>query len=774
MRPVKLILSGWGPYPGVEVVDFETLNGGLFLVTGPTGAGKTSIFDGIAFALYGEVSGSVREKDSLRSDFAKPETATSVELTYTHLGKTYRVVRNPKYVRLKLRGEGLTSEAETGELYEGDNLIAVGSVPVTEAVKSLLGLDCHQFKQISMIAQGEFQQLLTASSRKRTEVFRDIFQTRLYDIFTGVLNSRVKQIAAKVEEKKHRAEEITSAIQIESGEWKALLETKNRNYEKIIGAVELEIEDLRQARSDMEEELAGKDRYYKNALSQIERYKQFNQQLAQYERDLRRLEELRSEKEELTAVNREWKKAYDGLYKVSEELEAGRETLRRLQGRQKVMEQWLSLMERLKGKQKVYLELDIMAKERKLEYEYQDDCYRKAAAGILAGGLVKGQPCPVCGSNDHPSPAQVKEELPDENRLRKLKQEYETAWKKASDAQAEAASLAGMVRTLEAQTGQDGIMGRGTATEESPGHLRSADYLEDGQLLLDDLVRQIHITEQTVRDLDSRIREVTEGYQNSRLRLEKVKASCAQMKEYTHPPKDKEPKDVTALSGELKRLEQERRRLNHEKEQAAGRLMNHHKALGILRKHLSEKEQLEREYGVVREVERAASGYNNRNLMFEQYVLSVYFDDILRAANRRLLTMTGDRYELYRLPESKDRRTKEGMELEVFDQYTGKRRSVRTLSGGETFKAALALALGTSDVVQAYAGGIQVETLFVDEGFGSLDGESLNQAIGILTSLGDSSRMIGIISHVEELKERIDNQIVIEKTAHGSFIRMNH
>ncbi|MEG0368441.1 MAG: SbcC/MukB-like Walker B domain-containing protein, partial [Hungatella sp.] len=170
--------------------------------------------------------------------------------------------------------------------------------------------------------------------------------------------------------------------------------------------------------------------------------------------------------------------------------------------------------------------------------------------------------------------------------------------------------------------------------------------------------------------------------------------------------------------------------------------------------------------------ERAANGYNNRNLVFEQYVLSVYFDDILYAANQRLSVMSLDRYALCRLPQSKDRRTKEGMELEVLDQYTGKKRSVRSLSGGESFKAALALALGTSDIVQSYAGGIQIETLFVDEGFGSLDHESLNQAIEILKSLSDGSLMIGIISHVEELKEQIDHQIVIEKTNQGSKIKV--
>lgn len=760
MRPRTLTISGWGPYPGVEKVDFDGFgSGGLFLVTGPTGAGKTTIFDGIAFALFGEVSGSIREKESLRSDFAKAETATSVTLSFSHQGKEYRVVRNPKYDRPKQRGEGFTTEAESGELYEGEDLAAVGGIQVTEAVKQLLGLDYSQFKQISMIAQGEFQQLLLASSKERTRIFRDIFQTRLYDVITGELSARVKQITAAAEETRHRTEEITSTFQMDGDEWKELLGKKNRNYQKLTELVEQEQERLKQDGERLKGELLEQDRTYRNGLTRLERYKQHNQQLARYERDLERLKMLGGEMETLTVTNREWKQAYDGLTKVSGELEDVQEELRGLKGRKKGLEQWLDLEEQLGRKQKEYLKLDEEAKIRKQEYEQQDDRYRKAAAGILAGGLVEGKPCPVCGAVHHPSPARAGEDMPDEAELERLKHLYESAWKRASDAQAGAASLTGMVRTLETQIVKDGM--RMTC-------------LEDGRKLLQDMVKETAALEQRAVKLDSRIRQVTQEYQNSLVRLSEVKASISQMKAGLQPPGDKRPKDVAALSGELLELEKERRRLSREKEQSAGRYGTHQKALAMLKNHLSQKEALEREYGVVREVERAASGYNNRNLVFEQYVLSVYFEDILCAANKRLLTMTGDRYELFRLPQSKDRRTKEGMELEVLDQYTGKRRSVRSLSGGESFKAALALALGTADVVQAYAGGIQVETMFVDEGFGSLDSESLSQAIAILTSIGDSRRMIGIISHVEELKERIDNQIVIDKTAHGSRIRCNH
>lgn len=808
MRPTSMTLSGWGPYPGVEHVDFtEFGDGGLFLVTGPTGAGKTTIFDGITFALYGEVSGSVREKDSLRSDFAKSETATFVELCFIHQGKDYRVVRNPRYDRPKLRGEGLTTEAEAGELYCGETLLAVGSAAVTEEVKMALGLDYHQFKQISMIAQGEFEQLLMASSKERTAIFRDIFQTRLYETVTNVLAARVKQIAARVEEKKHRVEEITAAFLIDSSQWKELLEKKNRNYGKIIGLVEQDIEELKEIRAGLEQEQEKKERQYKKTLQLVERYKQQNKLLAQYERDLARLEELKRERETYAAENQKWKKEFSGLEKLESEWRTGQEQWKALLERKKALEQWLELCVQLEQRQKEYLRLDEEAKKKKAEYEYQDDCYKKAAAGIIAAGLADGQPCPVCGSLHHPAPASVEADLPDEAKLKKLKQEYETAWQRSANAQSRAAGLVGRMDTIRQQalsqpvnqlSGQSLSLAvepvlnrdsdqefnrlRGWGSDQPPGQedtrlmsqvagqFFSQDSVQAQLLTLEEEIRSI---DRSLKEQENRIREVKDGYQKSLLGLEKAKASYDQMKAGLKPPEEKEVKDISALQEELSCLEQERVRIGREKEKTAGRLMNHKKSLGILKGHMAEKEALEQEYGVVREVERAASGYNNRNLVFEQYVLSVYFEDILKAANQRLLLMTDGRYELHRVAQPKDRRSKEAMELEVLDAYTGKRRSIRSLSGGESFKAALALALGTSDVVQAYAGGIQVETMFVDEGFGSLDSESLNQAIGILTTLSGGSRMIGIISHVEELKERIDHQIVIEKTAHGSSIRLS-
>lgn len=751
MKPVTLVLSGWGPYKGVEQADFKDMQQGIFLISGPTGAGKTTIFDGITFALYGEVSGSIREKDSLRSDFAAPSTPTYVTLTFTHRGKRYRVTRNPKYDRPKLKGEGLTTELESGELYEEETLLASGSTQVTERIGELLGLDYRQFRQISMIAQGEFQQLLVSSSKERTQIFRDIFQTRVYDMVTALLSGRVKALNARIDEVKHRMDEITGTFLIGLEEWEELKAKKSRNYRKLIGCAEQEIERLKEREKELTLCLGELDQSYKTLVRTIEEIKSGNQAVRKYETDKKTLQKLEEERDSLKEQKKALTKEYSRLPARKEKLEEKKAALRALEERRKGLLAWQAARRELAKRQEAYLKLDGEAREKKWIYEYQDDCFKKAAAGIIARDLRDGVPCPVCGSLTHPAPAVMEGEVPDEKKIRRLKEEYEAAALKASAAQSEAASLAGAVKNMEQGLSEADLSAGGEAAVKRT---------EEEKALLD----------AEVRTAEDEIRACEKAYQDCTVRLEKQKAACAQLKAAVRVPKRTELVDVTRYETELSECERERRQAAREKERMGTALALNRQSLGALKGHLEDREKLEAEYSVVRELERAAGGYNGRNLVFEQYVLSVYFDDILRAANRRLLAMSGERYELHRLGRTKDKRSRESMEMEVFDQYTGRRRSVKSLSGGEAFKAALALALGTSDVIQGYAGGIQVEALFVDEGFGSLDAESLEQAVAILTSLSGGSRMVGIISHVDELKEQIASHILVEKTNQGSRI----
>ena len=753
MKPTSLVLSGWGPYRGVEQADFETMQQGLFLVSGPTGSGKTTIFDGITFALYGEVSGSIREKDSLRSDFADASTPTFVTLNFTHRGKQYRVTRNPKYDRPKLKGEGMTTEPEGGELYEGETLLASGSSQVTERVTGLLGLDYRQFRQISMIAQGEFQQLLVSSSKERTQIFRDIFQTRIYDTMTALLSARVKALNGRIDEVKHRADEITGTFRIENGDWEELKSKKNRNYRKILDFIEQEDDRLESRERELASCLGELDRSYKEQVRAIEELRSGNQAVRKYENDRKTLEKLEEERDSLKEQKRELAKAYGRIPVRRERLEGKKSELRVLEEQKKGLASWQAACRQLTERQETYLKLDGEAKEKKRIYEYQDDCFKKAAAGIIARDLTEGIPCPVCGSTVHPVPASMEGEVPDEKEIRRLKADYEAASEKASAAAGAAAALVGAVKNMEENLG---VM----------------DLSDGGEKALLEIGEQLDEQNDEFRrkQEEKEIRDCEKEYQDCSVKLEKQKAAYSQLKASIRVPKQTELVDLSGFEAALSECERDRKQTAREKERTGAALALNRQSLSTLKGHLEVKEKLETEYGVVRELERAAGGYNGRNLVFEQYVLSVYFEDILRAANRRLLKMSGERYELHRLERARDRRSRESMEMEVLDQYTGKRRSVKSLSGGEAFNAALALALGTSDVIQSYAGGIQVEALFVDEGFGSLDAEALEQAVAILTSLSGGSSMVGIISHVEELKEQIGSHILVEKTNQGSRI----
>ena len=370
MKPLELTLCGWGPYRDKETVDFcKVEQGGLFLITGPTGAGKTTIFDGITFALYGEVSGSIREKDTLRSDFAEDTTETYVTLLFSHKGRLFKVTRNPRYERAKRRGEGTTTQMEDGELFEGDDLLAAGSSQITEYIEGLLGIDYHQFKQISMIAQGEFQQLLMAPSKERTQVFRNIFQTQLYEQMTAVLSSMTKKLIQKLDENKHRMEEITGTFRILSPDWQDLLDKKNRNYKKISELAFGYQDQLKDRIKALEEEYDSLEREYKTLLKRFEQWKQHNQQIDQYEEDQKKLASLLEERQELEKNSLSLQKEYGEIPKKQILLEKNREEKKGLEEQKQILSEWKTLSDRLKERQQVYLALDAEAKKNKEIYE---------------------------------------------------------------------------------------------------------------------------------------------------------------------------------------------------------------------------------------------------------------------------------------------------------------------------------------------------------------------------------------------------------------------
>lgn len=915
MRPVKLIISGWGPYAGEAVVDFDAfLEKGIFLITGPTGAGKTTIFDAVSFALYGDVSGKYRDKNSVRSDFAVPGTETCVSLIFEHKGKRYNIRRSPKYERAKKRGTGTVLASETAELYEGTLLAAAGTTEVNRRMEDLLGITYEQFKQISMIAQGEFMELLTASSSDRGVILRKLFQTDRYDRMARILSDKAKGLKGRIGGVMIKMEEAADRINCDAGkELKGLLSSDYRDYYRICTGIREQLVSDRKVRGELDHLITGLEEEIKQRVKVLEqekrrgilvtRQKELEQSLSivteklngslfkeQYKQELEeelmlrkeeekkiegylplfdKVEELIEQRTELdikeaglrdkivslnswdsdVKVEIRKKKEELDLYKGIE-LSAGDNRLKmqklssykaELEELSRKLEGICKKRDRLEQLKSIYQSCNEERKNINRCCEEKEEAYKNAAVGLAARYLAKGQPCPVCGSLEHPRPAVITGDVPDENELEEWKKKREQIQSRYNDAYEKAAVMNGSViqeqeeylrrcrmcklpaapdkKTIEAVLERTGLEYRTLEEEEErlKERLARKEALEQAILSLEEQrIRkdgEKQKLEEEYRDIKSGL-DILEGrLENSRQQLPKEYLSRAAAKERYADVKKRireleekqaaarreedilvaQKQRVTALliqtGEELKgeegsgtagtvmeieqsivQLEKVKKEREGEREELSIGIRENENAFRSIRKRLDEKEKLEREYGIIKDLDNAAQGNNPERAVFEHYILASYFEQILYSANIRLMNMTSGRFLLKKVEKVADGRTKGFLDLEVMDYYTGKCRSVKTLSGGEAFKAALSLALGLSDVVQNHAGGIQIDTIFIDEGFGGLDSESLDQALDALIGLTQQKRMIGIISHVSELKERIDCQVLVEKSNCGSRI----
>lgn len=891
MKPILLTLCGWGPYRQEEKVDFRLFDGrGLFLVTGATGAGKTTIFDAISYALYGNVSGDMREKDSVRSDFAAPETATYVELIMTHNGQEYVIERNPKYVRPKKRKSGnaeYTEEKENAKLILPDGRIIQGSNDVTKKIQEILVLDYRQFKQISMIAQGEFAKLLTASPKEKIQIFREIFGTGIYDKFANILRKKSLVLYNEIMEYKHKMEEDISYLPLEQEEWKNLTSGDAYDYGKIVTYLkELELTTGQQEKSVNNKiiEIENSITALTETIANGKRDHELFQQLKESHEKLALLEQQREtfelKKQELQTAKRaqgievvesNFKNLQDVVSKSQikkaeliiekKELKKEQEQLEPFFQGKETVENWLLLindyiicMGQLENAKKLlsqkegelhksqdrYLVVEKETISKKKAYEDADLSYKRATIGIVVKMLKEGEPCPVCGSMEHPHVREVSEDIPNEEQLQTLKEEYEEAEARRLELLRQTASWKGETdreRELKKSMDEEVEKNKSLLLQEVSQRMnRETDLffllaalpLEECILLEKDRLQMIvqkvktELQKKTERYLNingligekedaihklendiiqGKIREKEkenefqgllekyefaseEIYQASKREFNVIADLERRVQSYiqaVHTTKDviaknqemakeKEQIDLEPLQMEMEALLQQKGVLQQEQKQFSLLIFQIKKVKDSIRGKLTRMNEQIEEYGIVKDLDNLTSGNNTKRLVFEQYVLASYFEEILSAANLRFGKMTTMRYELSRVDGVIDGRSKDNLEIQVLDNYTGKYRSVKTLSGGESFKASLALALGMSDVIQSGSGGIRVETLFIDEGFGSLDAESLDQACETLHSLVDKERMIGIISHVGELRERIDNQIVVNKTNTGSFI----
>lgn len=1054
MRPIKLIISAIGPYAGkLPEIEFDAFKEkGLFLISGDTGAGKTTIFDAICFALYGTTSGTYRDTKNLRSEYAKDSAQSYVDFYFSHQGREYHVWRQPSYERQKQRGSGVVLEKEKAIFYEEGKAPIEGLTQVNNAIKGLLHIDEKQFKQIVMIAQGEFWDLLNAKTDQRTEILRTIFLTSGYknieyklkdrmdasrrikdniensiiQYFEDVLANEEDELSDELEDLKGRAERSGSAWNLaeildlveriilsdrerlkriqadleeaeaelkKSNEELTLAKTNNDFIEKR-DKLEKEKEELEKRKTEIDEmirllkkqknatrnvnpsyvvwakkcdEVSLTKNQIKTAESNLEaavavakqaqdildsakklepeldKLKQTISRIDDEEQEYQQREKLEKEIERIRELNKNINKEEVDLKENEKSLNEKIRTLnviiKELKGKPLELKEAESESEKLKElladlyeiiddklpereerekvlskKQKIFLDTRDKYKEASDRREEAEHILEDSRAGILARKLVEGEKCPVCGSVHHPEPAKLKETSISEDDFKKLQEEESDLQEKKNDANMESEKAKTSLEEFEGQLRiaildciESTIPDMDMEEESLEGLIKAVKEAKTKvETMLKETVKKCNSLDKDCEKLEKaeEVLENAQGYETERLKtkkeelgenkqkiekelaeaeatlkaLEKLSFSdwktAKKEREQAETKKKKISDDimraeeekkkadnnVTAARSEIKTLngsleQQEkdedifrkkldskvsangffsaeemlvyvvteddiassdevineykqsvatnRKQLSDARLDAKGKKLIDIEALKAvcdeqsvnvdsLRKNCSksenrmntneekqrsilyrreELEKAQKENAICQRLYNLVKGTTgNGKITLEQYIQAAGFDGIIAAANRRLLPMSDGQYELYRQKDSLGKKSNNFLDLEVLDNYTGYRRPVGNLSGGESFKASLSLALGLSDTVSSNLGGVQMDALFVDEGFGTLDRKSIDSAMEILLNLTGSNKLVGIISHREELMENIPQQIRVKKTKDGSQI----
>ena len=879
MKPIQLVLSAFGPYVERTVIDFSALGEeGLFLIAGDTGAGKTTIFDAISFALYGEASGGKekRKSKSFHSDYVSDQTETYVELTFRHRGETWWIRRNLEYQRLaKKKKDGMettTRQAADAQMRNedtGEEILRMDDV--NRRVRELLGLTQDQFTQTVMIAQGDFLKILTASSDERKKLFRDLFHTNLYVDLQSRLQEKNRACA---DEQKALEQVILSAEgkidpEAEFAEREILLSycgqiqhtdalcallarlieqekaaqeqarTQKKEAADQIGALIAAVTEGERVNRDFADWESKKARLaaltagqgeidaQRAALAAARRAQQLETDEALMRRTRRDMDAQRAALSEAQAALEQAEKALPEAETRMKEAENRGGEIHALLAQAKQMEDCLPVLgevERLKAAldtQKRELQrLTADSSRAQAAYTAAQNSYYLSQAGLLARELKAGQPCPVCGSTAHPCPAQITPETVTRQALEQAAKRRETAEKAQSDAATRLAANRAALderedRLRALKIGADETRQRlaariDAAHRAAADRQRAIDAARSAYQALDKrktaAQSAVDAAQKQLAALEEDLRAQTGAFEQKRAahgfedeasyRLAKrtnaeIERLDLEIRNYdeqkrtlaaqTHELEDKlsgrQKTDLTALQNRrAAALDRQAKAENAEKAMVR-KLTLHESADREIRQANAAIQKKRGKWQIIQELYTCCAGIAAGNprakLTFEAYVQQYYFRFVVAAANKRLTRLTDGMFTLRVMREAANRVSQSGLDLEVLDRSTGQARDVSTLSGGESFLASLALALGLSDAVQSQSGQIRMDAMFIDEGFGSLDENALRSSIDVLLELADGKRLIGIISHVQELEERIDKQIVVTKTPNGSTVRMN-
>lgn len=907
MRPLKITMSAFGPYAGEVTLDMQKLGkSGIYLITGDTGAGKTTIFDAISYALYGEASGNYRENTTLRSKYASADTPTFVELEFEYNNEIYKINRNPEYPRPNKRGEGFTKQSANAELVMPDGSVITKIKEVNAKVEEIIGINKNQFSQIAMIAQGDFRKLLNCETNERSKIFRKIFKTEPYHNIEIKLSSLFNELKRNREKEKSGIEQYINQLKCNENDTLSLeleraksgdvliedviklageiinkdtleytktqknIESINEEIEKINSNIKLyenqeatkkayaeasaKLEELKTKRNDCE-------KAYKSAEAQRERLDDLTRKINLINSKMPKYDELKSLENSINERTQSFEKS-NNLLKLKQqeitllekEIDEKSKALEEVKGADLLVQKLTAQKEEIKKKaealKELKTEIDRCKTEQKnlknaqsfaksaldeygaLENEYNQIyiAFFNEQAGIIADELKDGEPCPVCGSTSHPNLARKSENAPSQADVESAQNLVKKAQEKADKARDTASALKSRFDEIAANVKSAAKKLFGTDDNVFDDYnsninalkkeydctlalLKTANEklnlyqkldkeipkIQEKQKSISDEISKLNtqkasdeafISENTKRvisikselDFESadlakdKLKEYTNLSNDIKNAIEKSKNDFDDIKSKYDTQKGKKASLENALKEfkeiDLASLNEKSLKLNEYKkdiDKTAKSLYSRIESNKLLVDNISKKKDIlkgyDDKYVWLKALSETANGdiSGKEKITLETFVQMTYFDSIIRKANIRLLTMSDGQYELVRRSDAETLKKNEGLALDVIDHFNGSSRSVSTLSGGESFMASLCLALGLSDEIQSSNGGIKLDTMFVDEGFGSLDGEALDRALSALTSLSQGNRLVGIISHVDALRDRIDNKIVITK-----------
>lgn len=907
MRPLKITMSAFGPYAGEVTLDMQKLGkSGIYLITGDTGAGKTTVFDAISYALYGEASGNYRENTTLRSKYASADTPTFVELEFEYNNEIYKINRNPEYPRPNKRGEGFTKQSANAELVMPDGSVITKIKDVSAKVEEIIGINKNQFSQIAMIAQGDFRKLLNCETNERSKIFRKIFKTEPYHNIEIKLSSLFNELKRNREKEKSGIEQYINQLKCNENDTLSLeleraksgdvliedviklageiinkdtleytktqknIESINEEIKKINSNIKLyenqeatkkayakasaKLEELKTKRNECE-------KAYKSAEAQRERLDDLTRKINLINSKMPKYDELKSLENSINEKTQSFEKS-NNLLKLKQqeitllekEIDEKSKALEEVKGAdllvQKLTVQKEEINKKAEALKELKTEIDRCKTEQKnlknaqsfaksaldkygaLENEYNQIyiAFFNEQAGIIADELKDGEPCPVCGSTSHPNLARKSENAPSQADVESAQNLVKKAQEKADKARDTASALKSRFDEISANVKSAAKKLFGTDDNVFDDYnsninalkkeydctlalLKTANEklnlyqkldkeipkIQEKQKSLSDEISTLNtqkasdeafISENTKRvtsikselDFESadlakdKLKEHTNLSNDIKNAIEKSKNAFDDIKSKYDTQKGtkaslenalKEFKeiDLASLNEKSLKLNEYKKDIDETAKSLYSRIENNKSRVDDISEKRDILKGFDDKYVWLKALSETANGdiSGKEKITLETFVQMTYFDSIIRKANIRLLTMSDGQYELVRRSDAETLKKNEGLALDVIDHFNGSSRSVSTLSGGESFMASLCLALGLSDEIQSSNGGIKLDTMFVDEGFGSLDGEALDRALSALTSLSQGNRLVGIISHVDALRDRIDNKIVITK-----------